>query len=43
MIIGTIIFNKELHSSTYILIFNLAVADLIISILVEPFTVIGEF
>lgn len=37
----TLIFNKELHSTTNILVFNLATADLIISGFVNSFTVIG--
>lgn len=39
---GTIIINKELHSATYILMFNLSLADIVISGFVDTFTVVGK-
>lgn len=42
IIMATIIFNKNLHSSTYMLMFNLSLADIIISGFVDSFTTIGK-
>ena len=42
LIIGAIISTKELHTTTYMLIFNLSLADLVISSFVDLFTVIGK-
>ncbi len=43
LIIGTVIYNKDLHSSTNILLVNLSIADLFISLIVEPFTIVGKY
>lgn len=42
IIMATIIFNKDLHSPTYVLIFNLSLADFIISGFIDPFTLVGK-
>lgn len=42
LIIITVIANKELHSSTFILIFNLALADITISGFVDSTTLAGN-
>lgn len=39
---ATIIINRELHLSTYMLIFNLAIADIIISGFIDPFAIVGN-
>ncbi|RNA16468.1 melatonin receptor type 1B-B-like [Brachionus plicatilis] len=41
LIIGAVLSTKELHSSTNMLVFNLALADLTISTMVDSFTVVG--
>jgi hypothetical protein len=42
MILGAVLTNKELHSSTNLIIFNIAIADLLISGFVDSFTVVGN-
>ena len=39
---GTLIFNKELHTTTNILVFNMAIADILISGFVNGFTIVGK-
>ena len=39
---ATLIFNKELHTSTNILVFNMAIADFFISGFVDGFTIVGK-
>ncbi|CAF0837503.1 unnamed protein product [Brachionus calyciflorus] len=41
LIIGAVICTKELHSSTNMLVFNLALADLVVSCFVDTFTLVG--
>ena len=43
LIIGAVICNKELHTSTNMLVLNLSLADIIISGFVDSFTVAGSF
>lgn len=42
MIIGSIICTKELQTTTNALILNLALSDLLISCLIDSFTVVGK-
>lgn len=42
-IISLIILNKELHTITSIIIFNLALADLMITMFTSPLSIIGNF
>lgn len=42
IIIATIIVNKDLRSATYMLMFNLSLADLVVSSVVNTFTVVGN-
>lgn len=42
IILGTIVVNKDLHSATYMLIFNLAIADLIVTAVVDSFILAGQ-
>jgi hypothetical protein len=41
LIMGTILINKELHTVTNVIIFNLSIADLIISFVTGPFCIFG--
>ena len=43
LIIGAVVCNKELHTTTNMLVFNLALSDIIISGFVDSFTAIGNF
>ncbi len=43
LIMGTILINKELHTVTNVIIFNLSIADLIISFVTGPFCIFGYF
>ena len=38
----TIIMNRELHSTTYFLMFNLALSDILVSGFVETTTIFGK-
>ena len=40
---GAIITTKELHTVSNMIVFNLAIADLMISGLVDSFTAVGKF
>ncbi|CAF0970974.1 unnamed protein product [Brachionus calyciflorus] len=43
LIMGAIIITKELHNETSILIFNLSLAELVITGFVNLFTILGNF
>jgi len=43
LIIGSIIFTKELHSITSAIIVNLAIADFILCTVVNGFSILGKY